>query len=286
MNKLIKSVITAIFVFAALALGAVSAFAADDDASTIDGAAVEKNLSATATGKLDAEGSIIKDSLKPAAIFKYYPDGDPGNGVKGQTYSVTVSFVASTGDAVTKEVEIWLPDAQVKSQKLESATGSGTVGNKIRDYTQEVNIEPDVAGATLMMSGFIPILNIFVGLIVWAILSVLFLSAAIDILYIALPSVQEKCDNMRDNGGVMAHHDKKSGEDKVRFISREAVRAVNDSNLSMGKSPYKIYLGDSILKFVMIAVLLTLLLTGQINVIMEVAVKAVNGLVEVIKRLL
>ena len=102
-------------------------------------------------------------------------------------------------------------------------------------------------------------LSIFLGLMVYAIVIWLPIITAIDMVYLTMPATRDKFPK------------KAVGDDtKVRFISKDAYTALNESEWTGGeKSAVSIYLRKRIKTYVIVGSLLVLLVTGLWNVVRD-----------------
>lgn len=148
----------------------------------------------------------------------------------------------------------------------------------------DVNVSADVNSANELVSGFEPVINLIIGIIAWAIVIGLPLITAIDVAYITIPFFREKAEDVKAQGGAMTKQGK-DGATKLRFISDEAQYAVSDIDLENGSSPLKKYLKTRIGAFIMVAIILYLLIGGQITVVTQLAVRLVSGIMSILSGL-
>lgn len=148
----------------------------------------------------------------------------------------------------------------------------------------DVNVSADVGAANELVSGFEPVIQLIIGILAWAIVIGLPLITALDVAYITIPFFREKAEDMKAKGGTMVKQDK-NGESKIRWISDEAQHAVATLDLENGRSPLKTYLMSRIGAFIMVAIILYLLIGGQITVVTQLAVRLVSGIMSILSGL-
>lgn len=144
----------------------------------------------------------------------------------------------------------------------------------------------DTQTATKMLQGFIPVMNIVLGLIVILISIGMTIFSAFDIAYLAFPVFRNKCEEAKQTGqGLMASGktNAKTGETKLRFVSDEAQYAITASETTQsGKNPFVIYFKKRILAYLLLAITVFILLTGNVTVLTKIAVDLVGGILDLI----
>ena len=85
-------------------------------------------------------------------------------------------------------------------------------------------------------------------------------------------------------GNAMASN--KGGETKLRFVSDDAVYAVFSTETSQtGRNPFIVYFGKRVISYIVLAILLFILLTDNITIFTDIAIKAVSGVLEIIQNI-
>lgn len=165
---------------------------------------------------------------------------------------------------------------------------AGVVTSAITNHNiGEINgkVTANVGDANELVSGFEPVINLVIGILAWLIVILLPLVTALDVCYITIPFVREKGEDARASGNKMMTKTGKDGQTKLRWISDEAQYAVSDIDLESGSSPLKKYLTKRIGAFVMVAIILYLLIGGQITVVTQLAVRLVSGIMSILSGL-
>lgn len=165
-----------------------------------------------------------------------------------------------------------------------NAADKDAVKGKVNDIMQQAKIEADTAGASKLMSGFQGVISLLVGILAYIIVIGLPLFSALDIAYITIPVLREKADDAKDShsgGGNMMV--KSNG--KLRWISDEAVYACKAASMEEGKGALGIYFGKRVVTYIVCAIVLYLLISGNIQIVTQIAVNLVAGIMDVISGL-
>lgn len=224
----------------------------------------------------DYLSSITRKDGQTNLPNKFKPNGT-------DTISVTFNYINEAGDEVSKTID-------VKKTSLDSMDKSGAstqVQKKVDDMVGGMAIEADTAAATDLMRGITPIISLIIGVLAYAIVIFLPVWSAVDIVYITWPIFREKADSAKASGsnGVMTRTNNKTGQTSFRFITDEAVHAVQSANLADGKSAISIYLGKRVGVYIAVAIVLYLLISGNIQVFTQLAIRIVSGIMTVIEQL-
>jgi hypothetical protein len=154
----------------------------------------------------------------------------------------------------------------------------------VNDLDEVYTLKADVKSAAGVMNGFTSVFQTFLGFIVTMLTIGMTVFTALDLCYIAFPVFRGKCDDAKANGtkGVTST-DKKTGATKLTIISEDAQFSVVSADMvNTGKSPFVIYFQKRVISFIVLAVLIFILLTGNINIITNIGVKLASGILEVI----
>lgn len=172
--------------------------------------------------------------------------------------------------------------------KIASAKNNSAdkVADDVNDITGGLNIEADTGTASRTLTGFTGVFNTLLGIIVVLITIGMALFSAFDLCYIAFPVFRNKCEEAKQSGqGIMASNKKgANGETKIRFVSDDAQYAVTAADtVQSGKNPFVIYFGKRLISYIALAVLVFILLTGNIDIFTRLALKLVSGVLDVIQ---
>lgn len=217
------------------------------------------------------------DGSLPSELQAYVSESSGEN-----TTPVTYTYKDSSGQTVEKT--IYVNNATANNFITSASNDSSIVQGNVNSIIGEVGLTANTSQATVMMSGITPIISLFVGIIAWVIVIFLPIMSGLDILYLTVPLFREKADEIKSSnqGANNAMVKTRNGETKVRWISDEAQYAVKFASYEDGKSPLSIYLKKRAWAYILIAIVLFMFLTGNIQILTQIAVKAVSGVMQVL----
>lgn len=267
-KNLFKRVITfALMLTLVLGMNVTTAYAAQGDESW--------QVKNTTTGNMDDIG-------KPA-------DFNPiANGTAEGTISVlkmvenasgvlehkaTYTFTISKSEVV--KVEMTSTDGTVLTNnpfKHLQLSGTQQAADAIDNIKDLVNVSPDLGSAQKTLDPLIEIVNTIIGILATAILILVGLFTAIDVLYLEVPAFH----NSMDQKGMEKGQTNKSGGVKHKLISEDASQAYQEATES-GKNVLIVYLKKRIVAYIAVAIVLYMLLSGNLSLIVEVVLKMLNG---------
>lgn len=169
---------------------------------------------------------------------------------------------------------------QVLNQYKSSKVTEDTVA-----LTDGINVTADTSAAMQALSGFIPYVNMLLGIIVTLITLGLAVFTSFDVCYIVFPVFRNKCEQQKMQGSGAMVKQTANGGTKLRWVSDEAQYAVEHQTLEQGGNPLTSYLKNRVLAYVFVAVILFILLTGNISIITNLALKAVAGIMTALQGL-
>ena len=228
-------------------------------------AAVKEYIKEKVTAKDDGSLSFGDASLR-TEISTTAPSDNPKSVIlaDGQT---TVYYSADSLD--------------VLYTKVSKASEAAAINDKVNQMTDGFKVDADISGATTMMKGFQPIIQLLTGLICYAAVIFMGLFSAFDICYIAFPVFRDKCEDAKANGTGAMVKTSSNGTKSLRFVTDEAQFAVKESQLNeTGKSPWGIYLKKRALAYILMAIVIYILFTGNIALIVNIALNMVDGIME------
>ncbi len=166
-------------------------------------------------------------------------------------------------------------------QITKSINNAKTVDD-VSNITDGLNISADTQGAAAMMEGFAPIISLILGIMVTLITVGMTIFSACDIMYIAFPVFRNKCEDAKTTGTGPMVQKQANGGTKLRFVTDDAQEAVTQGAVGSGKSPWAIYFGKRVMSYILLAIILFILLTGNISLITNIALKVVSGIMDVL----
>lgn len=161
------------------------------------------------------------------------------------------------------------------------SVNSDKTNSSLKNVGEVLGIEADTSAAAAMLSGFTPVLSLMLGIIVTLITVFMTVFSAFDIAYIAFPVFRNKCEDAKVNGGGLART-KSNGETQLRFVTDDAQYAVQQGSVESGKSPWAIYFKKRVMSYILLAIILFILMTGNITLITNIAVNIVAGIMDVL----
>ena len=197
----------------------------------------------------------------------------------GRQYNVTLGSSQGVLYIVRGKTEEGLIEAVQKS-----VNNAATVDD-VSTITDGLNIGADTAGATALLSGFAPIISLVVGIIVVLVTMGMTLFTAFDIAYIAFPVFRNKCEEQKMNGTGYNVKKDSNGNVSLRFVTDDAQYAVSEGTIENGKSPWGIYFRKRLMSYILQAIVLFILLTGNISMITNIALNIVSGIMNVLSGL-
>lgn len=195
---------------------------------------------------------------------------------------MTAVTAVSSGYQMTYYYKSSDTDAIIASAGLNASLDEAS--DKIDEAMGQVNITPDTAGASNIMSGLIPVVNVLVGVAVIIIPLLLLLYTGMDILYLAFPMFRSFASDKLESGksGAMVKQGS-NGEPKYRFISDDAVRAYQQCIVDGGnKQPYIKYGLSRAWAYILLATIVVVLITGNYDVFIRAGMNLGEGIIDLV----
>lgn len=235
---------------------------------------------------ITAFADLNTDTL--AYLEEHAPGGSGGN----TSWAKSVSKYFSTVSSEEKSKPIVLSSGQVYyydenneetiNSQVKKLNEAATATEKVTSITDGLNISADTEQATQLMGGFSPIISVGLGILVVLITIGMTIFSAFDICYIVFPVVRGKIEDNKNSGGPMGKKNS-DGSTSLRFVTDEAVFAVEQATTNPGKNAMTIYFGKRIISYIILAIMLFILLTGNISLITNIALKIVDGVLKIIQ---
>ena len=191
--------------------------------------------------------------------------------VHGGWYYVVTGSTSVNGRPVVKSVDQSVLTGADK-QKLKAAEKSAAV-DKIDAISSTVGMEADLeSGAELISPELRELIATVIGGLTIVILTAVGLFTAIDIFYLEVPPLHTQLEE----GAEAKGHVDKNGQAKPRIVSKDACDAYREGSEN-GKNVIIVYLKKRIVAYIAIAVVVFLLLTGQLSAIIKLVLKLISG---------
>lgn len=225
-------------------------------------------------------------------LNQHYPGGTAGKNdcgaVKGlftTQADATHTEVVTFGPAGAPVTLFYDPNQEANIvSKITNLNSAATATDTVKDLTNNLSVIADTDRAAQSLSGLVPFINIFLGVITFFIILGLAVFTGFDICYIVFPVFRNKMDTMKAEGGHGPMTKTTSdGGTELRFVTDEAQYAVKKAQTSeSGQNALWIYLKKRIIAYVVVVIVLFIFLTGNIDIITNLALKIVSGLLGVI----
>ena len=159
---------------------------------------------------------------------------------------------------------------------VQNEINSSDSTKRTTELTQDLGIGADSDRAMDMLNGLVPIVNTLLGILVVLITLGLAVFTAFDVCYISFPVFRNKCEDQKAAGHGAMVKTTANGGTQLRFVSNEAQYVVDNCQLENGKNPITAYLGKRVIAYVAVTIVLFIFLTGNINIITNLALKVVG----------
>lgn len=259
--KIFSSLLAVITMFTMFFTQSVFALSTDEE-TWLDEAILSASSSGLATTEAWLNSYLTVDSSLAVS----------GSGpilVKGTTPIYLVS--GKTEDELSGEIQARLQNADVV--------------NNVDEITDGLQIEADTQGAASMISGFVPLINIVIGILLYIIIIGTTIYSALDILYMTYPLFRSKCETAKASGdNKFLIKQSSTGENSYRFISDDAVQAIKEKEVS-GKNQYFIYLKLRLISLILVGIIVYILFSGNLQLIINIVLRFVAGIMDVLSGL-
>jgi len=241
---------------------------------------------------------IFQEKYDPARVGEYIgyvcrPDGAGGvtlsddvqkiydNYKNGGTKTITVKTKDGSTLPITVTEEGYNRLVELGKQIYDKES----IRYKVHEMSNNFNVEADTKGAGVMLSGIRPVVNLVIGVLAYGVVIGMSLFTALDLCYITMPIFRNKCEEMKQSGAGLMVKTTKTGEVKLRWVTDEAQYAVQHCAIETGQNPYLVYFKKRVMAFILIAIVIYILLTGNIQLIVNIAINVVSGILDALSSL-
>jgi hypothetical protein len=179
-----------------------------------------------------------------------------------------LSFTTASGAGATAAVYVFNEASDADLQRANANISSALLS--------QAGVAPDTGRAMQLLSGAMPIINTLLGLIVTIISIGMTVFSALDIIYLAFPAFRDSVDRSIESGGKGTKQNK-DGSTSSRWVSDDARNAVKET-LEKQQQPWGVYFKRRIIAYIFLAIILFILLTGNIFSITTLITNALSGL--------
>lgn len=223
-------------------------------------------------------------SVFAGALTQVFAAANTVKGTDGNSYDVVWNdanadgyYDTADGDSITS---ISTGGADVTSTALalvepnmpKKPTAVEKTDDAINQIVDGMNVKADVTKATQSLNGLTEIVNTVIGVLAVFILTLIGILTAVDILYLEVPALHNSMDTKAMDKGQT----NKSGGVKPKIVSEDASQAYSEA-MENGKNPMLIYLKKRVVAYIAVAIVLYMLLSGNLALIVKVVLKALNG---------
>lgn len=264
-----RTIVAIVICIIAVIAGSYSAFAAKGNA---DGTTKSKSIDVS-------QYADIKDQLDRVASSGSTDKSKMTNYVikdsKGNDWYVSKGAFDIAQGAI---------DGYERGNNLEDDDSVADAKNQVRNLTNNLNMHADVGTASLVLSGLQPFITTVLGIMVWIVTAGMTIFTVCDLCYIYFPAFREKTGEMAQSGNaIMSKTSKETGESKFRFVTDEAMYAVQTCSVETGKHPASVWIKKRVMAYILLGIALFILLTGNITLIVDVVLNVVGGVISALQ---
>lgn len=201
----------------------------------------------------------------------------------GGTYDATYNYYDVSTDSGTIYYIVQKDRESEVIGAINNVRDTSNFGNNIdADILGGYDLSADTETATGILSGVIELIPSVLGIMVVLATVGVTVFTGFDILYLIFPVFRNTCDEKAMSGGP-ATKKTKDGTNRMWFVTDEAIYAVRTADtVNQGQSPLIIYFKKAVIKFVVLAILIFILLTGNVNIFAKLAIRIVQGVLDIL----
>ena len=172
---------------------------------------------------------------------------------------------------------------RINGRNSDRADSDASINDMTIALQRGMNTHADTDKAFYTLAGLRNMINLVLGIVVVGITLLLAVYTAFDVCYISFPAFRNKCEDAKTAGGGAMVKKGSNGESKLRWVTDEAQYAVEQAETAGdGTSALGTYLKKRVVAYVMVSIVLFMLLTGNITVITNLALRVVQYVVDTI----
>jgi len=227
-------------------------------------------------GKVNGVDAIIVGTQSQATTPKSTYGTSPGD--EKIKYNTTDYMVAVYDDTAADKFFKEISDAQ------DRVTRTGDIDSTKTEITAALDTKANITEAADTLSGLKPFITTILGVICYIAILAMAVFTSFDVCYITMPVFRGKMESKAAQGGMGTRESKATGERKLAVITDDAIQAVEEAANS-GKKPMVVYLKKRIGSYIAIAVVIYLLMSGNISLLVSLALKAISGVMRQLEKL-
>lgn len=282
-ETMFKILITAMMIFTLMLCFSNKAFATGETGNTGEVQTTsrvnnEDELKTYIGNHVEYVGGTVSNKGLPTSVWsKLYLTYGSETAPDGYKQATTIS---RNGDTAI----VWYPEAQAEKmiKNINNQNNYNAAQQKVNNIETELGLQADTSGASEALSGVTPMISLIAGFIVILLTAFMLVFTAIDCVYIAFPAFRNKCEEAKASGNKMMTKTGKDGESQLRWVTDDAQYAIETGTIDSGKNKWLIYLKRRIISYVALGIVIFMFFTGNITLLIEIAIKMVSGLMNVL----
>lgn len=155
--------------------------------------------------------------------------------------------------------------------KANSASGTTDINKKVDENLPDIEIKPNTDAVEKALENAMGLIETVLGVCIWAIMIGVTIWTVADILFISYPVFNEYIEGQSGNS--------KGGNIISRLVTREAKEAYKEANSGNGGNVWLIYLKKRIVAIVLIAICLYFVTIGDIGFVIRIVTKLIGGVI-------
>lgn len=211
----------------------------------------------------------------------------------GNVVAVTLTYDGQTTTKYLTNTEVDALYSEAVTQLDAYVTAGGEAKNstqaakkQVKNMMNEFEVTADTGQAATALAGIQQLVGVVVGILAYAVVIGMSLFTGCDIVYITMPVFRSWADTKGATGGaVTSTTNKDTGESKFRFVTDEAMYAVSQATVENGKNALGIYFKKRCVGWILTAIVLYVLLTGQITLLTDVILQFISGIIAALQSL-
>lgn len=235
---------------------------------------VKSKLSKIDSSKVsvDSSGNLTIDGSNVGVLSATDNNGNlAGLTIGGKTWFVDQSTL--------DDIDTAADSAIANQQSAANDTSAKKVGTDIKQISDNFNLKADTATASVTLAPFQNALSTISGLIVYGMLILLTFSNGLDICYLSIPWIQSLLDGKASDTKTNS-----DGSAKVPLVSAEASYAHKQAETGEDyRNPLLIYASKRVVFLIVDAILVFMLLTGQMGLLIQIVLNLFSGFIDVIQ---
>lgn len=157
--------------------------------------------------------------------------------------------------------------------------------SQLDEMVNTMNAQANVIEGANSLQSVMPLVNTITGAIVVIVLLGMAIFTAFDVAYLVFPVAKQQMDKAGSTGGKMASKtDAKTGEAKFRWVTDDAIQSYTEATES-GKHPLTTYLKKRLLSYIAVAVVVFMLMSGNLAVIINFVLQMLGSVFEMLGNL-